>query len=114
MQIKGIKRGNIIEISENLNIPDGSEVLIEVPEASPPKKQHRPPLFGSDRGLITTSDDFDEPLELLPSRSDEERLKRLNQVFGAWKDDTELEEIFDEIDRERHNYFGRKIDSLDD
>jgi hypothetical protein len=82
MQIKGIKRGNIIEISENLNIPDGSEVLIEVPEA--------------------------------PRKSDEERLKRLHQVFGAWKDDTELEEIFAEIDRERHSYFGRKIDFLDD
>ncbi|OCQ95602.1 hypothetical protein BCD67_10285 [Oscillatoriales cyanobacterium USR001] len=82
MQIKGIKRGNIIEISENLNIPDGSEVLIEVPEA--------------------------------PRGSDEERMKRLHQVFGAWKDNTELEEIFAEIDRERHSYFGRKIDSLDD
>ncbi|MDF0552413.1 hypothetical protein [Kamptonema sp. UHCC 0994] len=82
MKIKGIKRGNIIEISENLNIPDGSEVLIEVPEAS--------------------------------RKSDEERMKRLHQVFGAWKDNTELEEIFAEIDRERHNYFGRKIDFLDD
>ena len=34
MQIKGIKRGNIIEISENPNIPDGSEVLLEVREVS--------------------------------------------------------------------------------
>ncbi|OCQ95604.1 hypothetical protein BCD67_10295 [Oscillatoriales cyanobacterium USR001] len=62
-RIKGIKRGNIIEISENLNIPDGSEVLIEVSEASPPKKQRRPPLFGSDREVISISDKFDEPLE---------------------------------------------------
>jgi hypothetical protein len=112
MQIKGIKRGNIIEISENLNIPDGSEVLLEVREVSlnsekklakmkeflaglsdedreewrkigefleserainrqlsvlSHKTQGRSPLFGSDRGLITISDDFDEPLELLPS-----------------------------------------------
>ncbi|MEG4407753.1 hypothetical protein [Microcoleus sp. MON2_D5] len=34
----------------------------EVEESSP--KHSR---FGSDKGLITISDDFDEPLELLPS-----------------------------------------------
>jgi hypothetical protein len=78
MQIKGIKRGNIIEISENLNIPDGSEVLIEVPES--------------------------------PRISNEERLKRLHQVFGLWKYETELGEIFAEIDRDRHSYLGREID----
>jgi hypothetical protein len=82
MQIKGIKRGNIIEISETLNIPDGSEVLIEVPEA--------------------------------PRTSNEERLKRLHQIFGAWKNKNELGEIFAEIDRERHSYFGRQIDFLND
>ncbi|MEG4810962.1 hypothetical protein QUA82_24745 [Microcoleus sp. F8-D3] len=80
MQIKGIKRRNIIEIAENLNIPDGSEVLIEVPE--------------------------------MPRTSNEERLKRLHQIFGAWKYETELGEIFAEIDRERHNFFDRPIDFL--
>ena len=80
MQIKGIKRGNIIEIAESLNIPDGSEVLIEVPDA--------------------------------PRTSNDERLKRLHQIFGAWKYETEIEEIFAEIDRERRNYFGRSIDFL--
>ena len=82
MQIKGIKRGNIIEIAESLNIPDGSEVLIEVPDA--------------------------------PRTSNDERLKRLHQIFGAWKYETEIEEIFAEIDRERRNYFGRSIDFLND
>jgi hypothetical protein len=82
MQIKGIKRGNFIEIAESLNIPDGSEVLIEVPDA--------------------------------PRTNNEERLKRLHQVFGAWKYETELGDIFAEIDRERHNYFGRPIDFLND
>lgn len=82
MQIKGIKRGNIIEISESLNIPDGSEVLIEVPDA--------------------------------PRTSNEERLKRLHQIFGAWKYETELEDVFAEIDRKRHSYFGRLIDFLND
>ena len=82
MQIKGIKRGNIIEISESLNIPDGSEVLIEVPDA--------------------------------PRTSNEERLKRLHQIFGAWQYETELEDVFAEIDRKRHSYFGRLIDFLND
>jgi hypothetical protein len=82
MQIKGIKRGNFIEIAESLNIPDGSEVLIEVPDA--------------------------------PRTNNEERLKRLHQIFGSWKYETELGEIFGEIDRERHSYFRRLIDFLND
>lgn len=28
--------------------------------------------------------------------------QRLQQVAGAWKDDPEIEEVFAEIDRERH------------
>lgn len=30
---------------------------------SPPKKQRRPPLFGSDRDVISVSENFDEPLD---------------------------------------------------
>lgn len=45
--------------------------------------------------------------------STEERHKRIKQVLGAWKDDPEIDAIFTEIDRERHNYHGRQIDSLD-
>ena len=109
IQVKGIKQGKNIQLSENFNIPDGSEVLIEVREVSPvnpeeklkrmkeflpalsdeereelqkisreflesarttnrkssvmPPKKRRAPLFGSDRGLISISDGFDEPLE---------------------------------------------------
>jgi antitoxin (DNA-binding transcriptional repressor) of toxin-antitoxin stability system len=33
MKIKGIKRGKSIELVEEINIPDGSEVLIEIKEA---------------------------------------------------------------------------------
>jgi hypothetical protein len=36
--------------------------------------------------------------------SDEERLIRLNKLFGAWKDQPDLAERFTEIDRERHAY----------
>ncbi|MEG4031915.1 MULTISPECIES: hypothetical protein [unclassified Microcoleus] len=41
MQIKGLKRGNFIEIAESLNIPDGSEVLIEVPDAPRTNNEER-------------------------------------------------------------------------
>ncbi|AFY33550.1 hypothetical protein [Calothrix sp. PCC 7507] len=30
MKIKGIKRGKTIEISEALNIPDGTEIIIDI------------------------------------------------------------------------------------
>lgn len=115
IQVKGIKQGKSIQVSENINIPDGSLVLIEVREVSPinneekwkrmkeflvslsdedreewrkiaefldgdrttnrkpkpapappppkPPKKRREPLFGSDREVITISDNFDEPLE---------------------------------------------------
>ncbi len=108
IQVKGIKQGKNIQLSEKFNIPDGCEVLIEVREVSPvnheeklkrmkeflaalsdedreewqkigeflesdrttnrkssvmPPKKRRAPLFGSDRGLILISDDFNEPLE---------------------------------------------------
>ena len=35
IQVKGIKQGKSIQVSENINIPDGSLVLIEVREVSP-------------------------------------------------------------------------------
>jgi len=144
MQIKGIKRGNIIEISENQNIPDGSEVLLEVREVSPVnyeeklakmkeflaglsdedkeewrkigefleserainrqlsvlshKTQGRSPLFGSDRGLIAISDDFDEPLELLPSPLVDSLLEKAKELT---KISAELTEIIAKIEKER-------------
>ncbi|WP_373525331.1 hypothetical protein [Nostoc sp.] len=42
-----------------------------------------------------------------------EQLARLNQLFGAWKNQPELTEIFTEIDQQRHTYQGRTIDSID-
>lgn len=35
MQLKGIKRGNNIELLKELDIPDGQEVIIEVQEENP-------------------------------------------------------------------------------
>ena len=70
-----------------------AETLQEVGESSP-----TPSRFGSDRGLITTSDDFDEPLELLPSplvNSLLEKAKELTKVSA------ELTEIIAKIEKER-------------
>ncbi|WGV27907.1 hypothetical protein [Halotia branconii] len=41
MKIKGIKRGKIIEISEELNIPDGTEIMIEIEVIQPISHQER-------------------------------------------------------------------------
>lgn len=90
MKVKGIKRGQTIELLEQIeSIPDGSEVLIDLELTSSNKSGWKSPL------------------------TNEERLTKLNQLFGVWKDQPELLEIFAEIDRERHAYQGRKIDSLD-
>ena len=108
IRVKGIKQGKTSELLEEINIPDRSEITIEVrqsPQISReeklkrikdflaswsdedreewkqigeflesdrktnikssflPKKQRRPPLFASDREVITIGDNFDEPLE---------------------------------------------------
>ncbi|MBW4604276.1 MAG: hypothetical protein KME29_33100 [Calothrix sp. FI2-JRJ7] len=87
MKVRAIKRGQIIELLEQINdIPDNTEILVElqVPRATTQE--------------ALTSD---------------EKLAKLNQLFGAWKDDTELIEIFTEIDKDRHAYKGREINSLD-
>ncbi len=82
MKIKGIKRGKQIELLDEINIPDGTEIYLEV--------------------------DVEQPL------SEQERLTRLNQIFGIWKNQTELDDIFAEIDTERHAYRGRALETLDD
>jgi hypothetical protein len=71
MKIRGIKRGQNIEIIEQLNnIPDGTEIIIDVE---------------------FIANQITEPQ---PTLTDEERLARLNQLFGAWKNQPELTEIF--------------------
>ncbi|WP_414516165.1 hypothetical protein [Nostoc sp. PCC 9305] len=90
MKVRGIKRGQNIEILEELNnIPDGTEIIIDVEFIANQIMEAQPPL------------------------TDEERLARLNQLFGVWKNQPELAEIFTEIDQQRHTYQGRTIDSLD-
>jgi hypothetical protein len=82
MRVKGIKRGKNIELLEEINIPDGTEIHMEV--------------------------EIEQPL------SEQERLTRLNQIFGAWKNQPDLDTIFADIDTERHAYRGRAIESLDE
>lgn len=86
MKIRGIKRGKTIELLESVNdIPDGTEIIVELSDLRIQEKQ---------------------------AATDEERLAKLNQLFGAWKDQPELMEIFTEIDRQRHAYQGREIDKI--
>lgn len=69
MKVRAIKRGQIIELLEQINdIPDNTEILVELQAPS-----------ASATGKALTSD---------------EKLAKLNQLFGAWKDDIELIKIF--------------------
>jgi antitoxin ParD1/3/4 len=89
MKVRGIKRGQSIEILEQLNnIPDGTEIIVDLE------------LIESQ---ITES-------QQIPTEA--ERLAKLNQLFGAWKNQPELTEIFTEIDQQRHAYQGRNINSI--
>jgi hypothetical protein len=84
MKTKGIKRGQTIELLEQLeSVPDGAEVVVEIFNTHPL----------SQLGLA-------------------ERQNRIDAVLGAWKDDSEIDAIFAQIDRERHIYQGRQIDLL--
>jgi antitoxin ParD1/3/4 len=50
--------------------------------------------------------------ELKLNLTEEERLAKLNKLFGAWKNQDDLTEIFAEIDQQRHAYRGRNIESI--
>ncbi|NHC34240.1 hypothetical protein [Scytonema millei] len=82
MRVKGIKHGKNIELLEEINIPDGTEIYLEV--------------------------EIEQPV------SEQERLNRLNQIFGAWKNQPDLDTIFAEINTERHAYRGRAIEPFDE
>lgn len=72
MQVKGIKRGKTIELFQDIDLPDGVEITVEV--------------------------------KTVPILSLSERLNRLRAIFGAWQNQPELDEIFSEIDQERHHF----------
>jgi len=90
MKIRGIKRGQTIELLEQIHsIPDGSEIILNL---------ELPPT---------------ETVVAKLDLTDEQRLAKLNQLFGVWQDQPELIDIFAEIDQQRHTYQGRMIDSID-
>jgi hypothetical protein len=90
MKIKGIKRGQTIELLEQINdIPDGAELIVDV-------------VISSNQ-IVPTA----------PTLSDKDKLSKLNQLFGAWQNQPELVEIFTEIDEQRYAYRGRVIDSIE-
>lgn len=77
MKIKGIKRGQTIELLEQVDrIADGEEIMVEI----------SPVTFHP-----------------LASLSPQERQNRIEQVLGAWQNDPEIDSIFAEIDIERHS-----------
>ena len=95
MKVRGIKRGQNIEILEQLNnIPDGTEIIVdlEIVDLEFIENQIRKPK---------------QPL------TEQERLAKVNKLFSTWKNQPELTQIFAEIDQERHTYQGRIIDSID-
>ena len=79
-----IKRGQNIDLLEQFNnFPDGTEIIIDLDFL---KKQ------------------LPEPKLHL---TEEEKLAKLNKLFGVWKNQPDLTEIFAEIDQQRHTYQGR-------
>ena len=54
---------NQINSPENINIFIEKAINYYLDEVNKNHVQKRPPLFGSDKDLITIADDFDEPLE---------------------------------------------------
>ncbi len=62
MKVRGIKCGQNIELLEQVNnIPDGTEIIIDLK------------IY------------LDQNIKKKQSLTDEERLAKLNQLFGAWK-----------------------------
>ena len=52
-------------------------------------------------------------IKIEPEISKEEKRRLAESLCGAWADDPSIDSIFEEIEKERHNYPGRRLD-LDD
>ena len=100
MKIRGIKRGQTIEILEQINnIPDGTEITIDLEFIEKQISETQLPLTA------------------------EEKLAKLNKLFGTWKNQPDLTSIFAEIDQQRHAQYEithrqimeqMKVDNLDE
>lgn len=76
MKIQGIIKGNTIELLEDLSLPNGVKISLEIPDNLIQKK------------LLW---------------------EELETLIGVWKNQPELDDIFSEIDRERHADLGVEI-----
>ena len=84
MQLKGIKRGKTIELFEDIDIADGTEVQVEIELL---------PL--SDRQQSDANWDNEK-------ESDSERMRKLHALLDNWEGREELVAVLMELDRERH------------
>ena len=50
----------------------------------------------------------------LANLSKAERTAKIQAALGSWKNDSEITEIFSEIDRARHAYQGRPLATFDE
>ena len=48
-------------------------------------------------------------VKIEPILKRKEKLKVIFELSGGWADDPTIIPIFEEIDKERHNYFGREV-----
>jgi|LakMenEpi03Aug12_release.lakeMendotaPanAssembly.Ray.scaffolds.fasta_scaffold50312_3 hypothetical protein len=76
MKIQGIIKGNTIELLEDLSLPNGVQISLEIPDNLIQKK------------LLW---------------------EELETLIGVWKNQPELDDIFSEIDQERHADLGVEI-----
>lgn len=83
-----VKPGGVIELASD-DFPVGTSVQVIV-------------LLNEDSSQLSTA--LDE---------DEKWARFYKNVVGAWKDDEEISQIFEEIDRERHLDYGRETPSFD-
>ena len=70
-----VEMGNI-RLPRNINIPDGTQVIIKI----------HPVLNKKDKQKI------------------------VEEISGAWSNDPTINPIFEKIECDRHEYFGRRID----
>jgi hypothetical protein len=81
MKLKGVVRDRVIELPLGTELPDGTEVTIDV--TSPV-----------------------QPVDV------EERRAKIQQLFGCWRDQADLVEIFGVIEHDRRMDFGRSVEGL--
>ena len=108
IQLKGIKQGKNIQLSEKFNIPDGSEVLIEVREVSPVNPEEKLKRMKEFQEFMTAWLDEDREErpkigEFLESDRTTNRKssvmppkKRRAPLFGSDRDLISISDVFDE------------------